>query len=133
KDFTVIPGATERTYVVPAVSQSDGGVYVVVVVNGCGFAWSDPASVTIQTTILTHPAGQTVCENDPVFFTVGATGAALTYQWRKDGVNISGATQNFFVINAAALSDAGIYDVVVTSAQCVQTSDPAPLVVQQCP
>ncbi len=133
KDRRDIPGATNPTYTVPAVSQSDGGVYDVVVANSCGTERSDPASVTIRTTILTHPAGQTVCENDPVFFTVGASGASLTYQWRKDAVNISGATQNFFVIAAAALSHAGIYDVVVTSAKCTQTSDPAPLVVQQCP
>ncbi len=133
KDGTDIPGATDPTYIVPAVSASDGGVYFVFVANSCNSVWIHPATVSIQTTILTHPIGQTVCENDPVFFTVGATGASLTYQWRKDGVNINGATLNFFVINAAALSDAGIYDVVVTSAQCMQTSDPAPLVVQQCP
>ena len=133
KDGTDIPGATDPTYIIPAVSESDRGAYDVKVANTCDTVWSVSALITIQTTILTHPAGQTVCENDPVFFTAGATGAALTYQWRKDGVNINGATQNFFVINAAAMSDAGIYDVVVTSPTCTQTSEPATLIVQTCP
>ncbi len=133
KDGTDIPGATGPNFIINAVSVTDAGLYDVLVANTCGSVRSDAATVTIQTTILTHPASQTVCVNDPVFFTVGATGAGLTYQWRKDGVNISGATLNFFVISAAVLSDSGIYDVVVTSTQCTQTSDPATLVVQQCP
>ena len=133
KDGTDIPGATGPNFIINAVSVTDAGLYDVLVANTCGSVRSDAATITIQTTILTHPASQTVCVNDPVFFTVGATGAGLTYQWRKDGVNISGATLNFFVISAAVLSDSGIYDVVVTSTQCTQTSDPATLVVQQCP
>ena len=91
------------------------------------------AAVTVAELIFTHPVSQTVCENDPVLFSVTAIGQALTYQWRKDGIDIPGATSSLFIIAAAQLSDAGVYDVVVTSSPCAQISDPATLTVRQCP
>jgi hypothetical protein len=36
-----------------------------------------------------------------------------TYQWRKDGTNIAGATANSYVISGAQMSDAGVYSVVI--------------------
>src|SRR5690606_34475404 len=45
---------------------------------------------------------------------VEASGSgAVTYQWRKDGAPIAGATGRFFEIAAAAPSDAGTYTVAV--------------------
>ena len=65
--------------------------------------------------------------------TCSSLGAAPTYQWRKDGVEILGATQNILVFGATAFSDAGVYDVLVTDEDCTVLSDPATLTVQQCP
>jgi hypothetical protein len=45
---------------------------------------------------------------------VTATGTNLTYQWRKDGANIPGATSAVYSIPAASLDQAGNYDVVIT-------------------
>ena len=46
-----------------------------------------------------------------------ASGAApLSYQWRKNGVPISGRTTSSIIITNLQLSDAGAYDVVVTNA-----------------
>src|SRR5207247_867284 len=42
-----------------------------------------------------QPAGQAVCPGTTANYTLTATGAGLTYQWRKNGVVISdGATGN---------------------------------------
>lgn len=43
----------------------------------------------------------------------------LTYQWRRNGVNIPGATQQTFNVTLS-----GIYDVVVTNGLCSNISDP---------
>ena len=54
------------------------------------------------------------CLASSTTFSVGAEGLNLTYQWRKDGTNISGATTNSLTLNNIQASDAGSYDCVVT-------------------
>ncbi|MCH8804549.1 MAG: VCBS repeat-containing protein [Planctomycetes bacterium] len=133
KDFMVIPGATASTYVIESVTLADAGRYRARLRNGCGTLPSRLAVLSVPMGIYEHPASQTVCENDPVVLLVGASGPSLTYQWRKDGVEIPGATQNIYIIKAATLADAGVYDVVVTTSECAQVSDPATVIVDQCP
>jgi hypothetical protein len=41
-------------------------------------------------------------------------GTALTYQWKKNGVNIGGATAASYTIPATVTADAGTYTVVVS-------------------
>ncbi|NUQ56155.1 MAG: immunoglobulin domain-containing protein, partial [Dehalococcoidia bacterium] len=70
-------------------------------------------------------------------FTVVATGTApLTYQWRKDNVDlvdsaghIAGATTATLTITDALLTDAGSYTVVVTNQVTNVTSAAATLTV----
>ena len=52
-------------------------------------------------------------------FSVVATGTApLSYQWRRNGTNISGATNASYVLNPTALSDNGAqFSVVVTNSR----------------
>jgi len=40
--------------------------------------------------------------------------APTTWQWRKDGADISGATGTTLLLNPVALTDAGSYQVLVT-------------------
>jgi len=70
---------------------------------------------------VTDPASQSLCSGDTASFSVTAEGQpTLTYQWRKNGNNlsnggpISGATTSMLTINPIAGGDAGDYDVVVT-------------------
>jgi hypothetical protein len=46
----------------------------------------------------------------------------FTYQWRKDGVDIPGATAGQLDIASATLADSGVYNVVVTNAGGAATS-----------
>jgi hypothetical protein len=55
-----------------------------------------------------------VTEGDPASFSVTAT-SATGFQWRKDGVNIPGATSSTFNIASTVLGDAGNYSVVVSN------------------
>ncbi len=133
KNNTLITGANQSAYSVAAVTRADNGVYRVQISNSCGVVWSDSATVSVAETIVTHPVSQTVCEQDPAVFVVGAVGASLTYQWRKDGFDIAGATEAVFIIGSTTLADSGVYDVAVVSARCTQISDPATLTVEPCP
>ncbi|MEN3941722.1 immunoglobulin domain-containing protein [Prosthecobacter sp. SYSU 5D2] len=54
---------------------------------------------------------------------VTATGTDILYQWRKGGVNITGATKNTHIIAAVQEGDVGEYDVQVSNATTVLTSD----------
>jgi len=83
-----------------------------------------PPSITAQ------PASITVGFLDPATFTVGAIGSRpLSYQWRRAGSPISGATGATLTIPGARDSDAGAYDVIVSNDSGSVTSTVAALTV----
>ncbi|TWT42038.1 Endoglucanase C precursor [Phycisphaerae bacterium RAS1] len=85
---------------------------------------------TVPPLVMQHPADVTACEGDSVTFTVIACGApTLTYQWRLDGSDISGATASSYTINPVGTGHAGSYDCVVTNASGSATSNAAVLTV----
>ena len=120
-------------------------------IGGSGFASSvkytriqvdySPAAPTITTQ--PQPANQTVAVGSNVTFSVGASGNALTYQWRKNAVAIAGATQPTLQLTGVQTGDSGAYDVVVSNAGGSVTSnavaltvsdgpvEPAPIITQQ--
>ena len=63
-------------------------------------------------------SSQTVCPGSLVDFFVNARGgsAPISYQWRRNGVNIPGATANLYERPNFSASDAGSYDAVVSNA-----------------
>ncbi len=131
-----IGGAISSSITLTGTTAADAGSYDVIVTGICGAATSNIATLTINTlpSITTQPSSQTVCAGSNVTFTVAATGTALTYQWRKGGANISGATSSAFAINGVVAGDAGNYDVVV-SGTCSPfiTSGTATLTIAQPP
>ncbi len=85
---------------------------------------SSAGTVTIQT----QPKTQFVNLTTPVLFTVEASSTtAPTYQWRKNNVNVIGATAATYAIAAAQNSDEANYTVVVTSGSVSVTSSAAVL------
>jgi len=129
KNTVNIPGATSPSYTITGVVAGDAGNYDVVVTGTCGAATSNTATLVISagTVITTQPGSQTVCAGANVTFTVTASGTGLSYQWRKNAVNIPGATNPSYTITGVAAGDAGIYDVVVTGACGTVTSGSATL------
>jgi hypothetical protein len=135
KNSTAITGATSSSYTIPATSATDAGNYDVQVTGGCGTAISTSASLVVNAlpVITTAPAPVTVCALNAATFTVTATGTGtLTYQWKKAGVNISGATGSSFTIPSASLTDGAQYSVVVSNGSCSVTSTPVQLTVNAC-
>jgi len=66
--------------------------------------------------ILTQPASQTITVGNHVGFTVQANGTSpLSYQWRLNGTNITGATASSFGIDNVQLTNSGNYSVLVTN------------------
>ncbi|HEY6573075.1 MAG TPA: FlgD immunoglobulin-like domain containing protein [Candidatus Eisenbacteria bacterium] len=109
--------------------------------NSYGYQWADSWQGTVyfaqwtvdsipQPLIGHQPDDQTVgCGGTAMFSVSPAAGAgAVTYQWRRNlvplssGGQIAGATSATLTISNACTSDAGYYDVVVTSATAQEPS-----------
>lgn len=73
----------------------------------------DPNTILIQK----NPKGLTLIEGGSGELSVTATGKTLpiSYQWKKDGIEIPGATEAVLLIEAATVDDSGAYTCVVTS------------------
>jgi hypothetical protein len=122
KNGTAISGATSSTYTTPVTTTSDSGSqFSVAVSNSTGTVTSNAATLAVTAaavapTITTQPASQTVSASQTATFQVTASGTApLSYQWRKNGAAISGATSASYTIPATATSDSGSQFTVVVS------------------
>ncbi len=83
-------------------------------------------------TITTHPQSQTKTAFESVTFSMTATGTEpFSYQWRKNGTDISGATGSSYTISSLVTADAGNYDVVLTNSCGSVTSNAATLTVNK--
>jgi alpha-tubulin suppressor-like RCC1 family protein len=80
--------------------------------------------------ILRPPVGLTTCTGRDVTLQARAVGAApLSYQWRLNGANVSGATNASLVISNIQSGSAGSYQLSVSNAINTAISLPAPLTV----
>jgi sugar lactone lactonase YvrE len=106
-----------------------------VVTNSAGSVTSSIVSLTVTAaavapSITTQPQGQTVDAGSAASFTVSVGGSApFTYQWRKNGANISGATAATLNLVSAQSTDAGSYTVVITNSAGSVTSAGASLTI----
>lgn len=139
-----VPGAADAPILTfPNASAADAGNYQVIVSNDAGEtarsaevalvvsangSTATPPAITVQPVGLSAQPGQTA------FFAVGASGSGtLSYQWYREGVAISGATQPVLTLAALASADAGNYSVTVGNAQGTVSSNNAGLVVLPAP
>ena len=130
KDGVNVSGATASTLTLPSVSASSAGDYRVVVTGSGGTVTSQPATLTVVTaqapTIVTRPLTQTVVVGARLTLSVDAAGTApLSYQWRKAGNPIVGATNPSFTLPSVQVADAAAYAVAVTNAAGTVVSDAA--------
>lgn len=87
------------------------------------------APVAVAPTLVTQPSNVTARSGQTVTFAVGVNGTGpFSFQWRKDGAAVAGATAAVLTLPSAAASDAGSYAVVVSNAAGTVTSNAASLV-----
>ncbi len=132
KNGTALTGATGSTYAIASVATASAGTYSVVVKNSAGTVTSAGAVLTVNTApvITKQPAGKTVITGSSMTFAVTATGTpAPTYQWRKNGTALTGATGSSYTIAAVTTGSAGTYSVVVKNVVGSVTSSNATLAV----
>jgi hypothetical protein len=79
--------------------------------------------------ITKQPDSQTVVLGGAALFDVVATGGPLSYQWRKDTANISGATSASYIMPSVGTNDAGNYTVKISNTAGAITSRVATLTV----
>lgn len=139
KDGADITGATSSSLSISSVADSDAGAYTVVITNASGNVTSSSATLTVTAaavapTITAQPQSQATDQGQSVTFSVTASGdPSPTFQWRKDGADISGAMSSSFSISSASASDTGAYTVVITNASGNVTSAAADLTVTVVP
>lgn len=135
-DFTAIPGANSNTYTFTAGQNDDGNMYRARFTNLCGDVATTAAMLNFYALpeIVQQPTGVAVCQGESFTLTVGGVGTGLTYQWRKDGIDIPNSNSASYTVASASASDAGFYSVVVSNI-CNQpvVSNPVSVVVNITP
>ena len=114
-----IAGATGASLYITNASLADAGRYAVRVYYASGALLSRAATlaVTYPLPVITGlSTNQAVPLGGAATLSVTATGTApLSYFWRKDGVNIPGATNADLSLAGVGAGDAGVYQVVVSN------------------
>lgn len=121
-DGSDIGGATAYRYVIASVRtgappDGDEGIYTCLVTDAVAVTLeSEPAPLIISAApieFVVQPEGaRKYAGESHNFLTVatgGETGENFTYQWQKDGVDISGATSLILNISSVQLIDQGLY------------------------
>lgn len=133
KNGVAIAGATNSTLTLTAVTTADAGNYDVVVSNSVGLVISSLAQVSVVSSpaapvIVAQPASRAALVGTSTVLSVSATGAPSPgFQWRKNGVAISGATNPTLAFTSVQAGDAAVYDVVITNSAGSVTSLPVGL------
>ncbi|MDP3071866.1 MAG: immunoglobulin domain-containing protein [Opitutaceae bacterium] len=138
KDGVPIAGATNATYLIASVTLNDAGAYSVLATNSVGSVTSGDEVLTViaapahtAPTIQTQPSSpQTALTGGSVSFGVAASGVPTpTYQWKKNGSNLTGATASTLVLTSLTPNDSASYTVIVSNVAGSVTSSSAVLTV----
>lgn len=118
---SLISGAQQPTLSWSQTNPSDQDSYYAVVGGAypCPAVTTDTIQLIVNESvqITSQPLAQIVCEGTSANFSVTANagGDPLTFQWRRNGIDIPSATNSTFTLPVAALADGGSYDVVVSN------------------
>jgi hypothetical protein len=139
REGTLIAKASQSTLVLGSVQVADAGDYTVTVSNALGSVTSSPARLTVLVPslppfIVVQPVSVTATAGGAASFGVTVRGTApLSYQWRKDGERLVGATQATLTLTNVRATDAAAYSVAITNAFGTAVSASARLTVNPVP
>ena len=127
-----VVGGISSTLTIPKVHSGNAGSYAVVVTNSVGTATSVVAVLTCNAPpyILSQPQNQMVGQGQNGSFSVASIGLApVTYQWRRNGLAVAGATSSTLALTNIQANQAGSYTVALTNSYGSVTSAVATLTV----
>lgn len=132
-----IAGASASQYSLLGVQSGNSGAYRVVVNNSLGSATSTVANLTVTALapyFTLQPVGASLSAGSSRTLTGQANGSLpIGYQWRRNGTNLSGATQTSLALTNLAVSDSAPYTLVASNVAGVSTSAVAQITVYQTP
>ena len=131
-----VAGGTGTSISTGALSETS--LFWVHVSNSGGMVSSSPITVDVipptPPTLTTQPLSAVISVGSSASLSVSASGTSpFSYQWKKGGTSISGATSTTFTLGNAALDDTGIYTCTVGNLFGSATSLPATVVVSGAP
>lgn len=133
KDGTPINGATGGTLTLTDLMVEDGGNYDCLATNAAGSVPSNFAQLMVHLppgpVITTQPVPITVRQDSGAFFSTIATGIDVTYQWRRDDVDLPGETSSSLFLSNVTGAAEGDYSVRVTNPGGSVVSTAVPLTV----
>ena len=134
---TILNDANTANYSIESTSLLDQGEYSVSV-STPDVTKTSHAFLTVESTpepvtpveISLHPVSQTSYIQENLTLNVSATGTGiLYYQWRKNGVPLSGSNQSYLNFESLSLNDSAQYDVVISNEAGSVTSNSSTLTV----
>jgi hypothetical protein len=135
-----LPGATGPVLRWFVRVEDAGAVFRVRVRNAQGEVFSDGAALTVQAeaatppAITTQPVSATAASGAVVGFSVVAAGTApLSYQWRRNGVALTGEVSATLSLTASAADDGARFSVLVSNSAGSVSSAEATLTVPAAP
>lgn len=116
KNGNPLGGQTSSNLTFSPVGAGDAGNYSVIVSNSALVVTSAPAQLTVLSApvIVQGLPNRILSVGYPATLAVEAAGqSALTYEWKKNGVTVPGATNNYLALASPQFSDSGAYSVEV--------------------
>lgn len=118
RDGQIIPGATDRVLTLNRVAFEDNALFSCRLTFDCGREEVlDAYNITVlpKPFFLGLPRSQTADLGGSVTFSASATGTngQIRYQWRKNLVNIEGATEPQLTLTNLCTQDAGAYTLAI--------------------
>ncbi len=132
KDGNAYAGPNSPILTFASATGADAGVYRVTATNAFGSATSSPytLSLNVAVAITGQPTPQTALAGGTATFSVTATGTPTpTYQWRRNGLDLPGATNSTLTFTNLHPNDAGQISVAVTNASGTVVSNVVALTV----
>jgi hypothetical protein len=121
---------TSTTNSITATAGTTGGSVTVTATNACGTSTAQTFAVTVSpgpSAAITAAGPVSFCQGGSVVLNA-TTGPGLTYQWKLNGSNLTGAISASYTANAA-----GAYSVVVSNSSCSSSSPATTVTVNPLP
>ncbi|WP_321295910.1 immunoglobulin domain-containing protein [Marinifilum fragile] len=127
KNGTDIAGKTSPVLSLTSIQLDDEANYTCKVYNSCAEAISDEMTLKVipQLRILSEMVDVEVCSGEEVTLTTDVEGNDVTYQWKLDGVDLTGENASILNLGKTSPDDSGYYTCIVSD-RCTDSRSTKP-------